>query len=94
MNIPLDASGLNFRAGLGRAAHVFYSVKQLKQHFGPGSGKKKFAGFKISTHARPVRFVSGPGRAGLKMFRYSLPFVLRERAKRGGLSPAFFWDRA
>jgi hypothetical protein len=26
--------------GLGRAARAFYSVKQLKQHFGPGSGQK------------------------------------------------------
>jgi hypothetical protein len=63
MTIQLDASSLNFRSGLelGRAARVFYSVKQLKQHFGPGSGKKFFRGFKISAHARPVRFVGGPG---------------------------------
>jgi hypothetical protein len=66
MTIPLDASGLNFRAGLGRAAHVFYSVKQLKTTFRVGLGPKKFfAGFKISAHVRPVRFVGGPGqRAG------------------------------
>jgi hypothetical protein len=43
MTITLDASGLNFWAGLGlgRAARVFYGVKQLKQHFGRASGKKK-----------------------------------------------------
>jgi hypothetical protein len=65
MIIPLDVSGLNFRAGpeLGRAARVFYSVKQLKTSFRVGLGKKKFAGFKISARARPVRFVGGPGAA-------------------------------
>jgi hypothetical protein len=64
MTIPLDASGLNFRAelGLGRAARAFYSVKQLKTAFRAGLGPKKFfAGFKISAHARPVRFMGGPG---------------------------------
>jgi hypothetical protein len=76
MTIPLDVSGLNFRAGLGlrRAARVFYSVKQLKIAFRAGLGPKEIAGFKISAHARPVKFVgepstgrvSGPGRAGLK----------------------------
>jgi hypothetical protein len=85
MPIPLDPSGLNFlgraRAGpgLGRAVRAFYSVKQLKTAFRAGLGPKKIAGFKISTHARPVRFVGGPGagracepgRARLKMLRYS-----------------------
>jgi hypothetical protein len=47
--------------GLGRAVCVFYSVKQLKTAFRAGSGKKKFAGFKISAHARPIMFVGGPG---------------------------------
>jgi hypothetical protein len=63
MTIPLDASGLNFRAGpgLGRAARAFYSVKQLKTAFRTGLGPKKFTGFKIPAHARPVRFVGGPG---------------------------------
>jgi hypothetical protein len=63
MTIPLDASGLNFRAGLrlGRAARVFYSVKQLKIAFWAGLGPKKFLGFKIFAHARPVWFVGGPG---------------------------------
>jgi hypothetical protein len=64
MAIPLDASGLNFRVGpgLGRAARIFYSVKQLKTAFRAGLGPKKiFAGFKISAHARLVRFVGGPG---------------------------------
>jgi hypothetical protein len=64
MTIPLDTSGLNFRAGpgLGQAAHVFYSVKQLKTAFQVGLGPKKFfAGFKISTNARLVRFVGEPG---------------------------------
>jgi hypothetical protein len=53
--------------GLGRAAPVFYSVKQLKTAFRAGLGpKKNFAGFKISAHALPVKFVGGPGadRAG------------------------------
>jgi hypothetical protein len=67
MPILLDASGLNFRVGLGlgRAARAFYSVKQLKTTFRAGLGQKKnFAGFKISAHGRPVRFVGGPaGRA-------------------------------
>jgi hypothetical protein len=60
MIIPLDASALNFRAGpgLGRAARAFYNVKQLKTAF---RAKKNFTGFKISTHARPVRFAGGPG---------------------------------
>jgi hypothetical protein len=74
MTIPLDVSGLNFWAGpgLGRAARAFYSVKQLKTTFRAGLGSKQFAGFKISAHARPVRFVGGPGtgRVGLKMLRY------------------------
>jgi hypothetical protein len=64
MTIPLDASGLNFRVGLGfgRAARVFYSVKQLKTAFRVGLGPKFFfAGFNISAHARSVRFVGGPG---------------------------------
>jgi hypothetical protein len=64
MTISLDASGLNFRArpGLGRAARAFYSVKQLKITFRTGLGQtKNFTGFKISAHARPVRFVGGPG---------------------------------
>jgi hypothetical protein len=71
MTVPLDASGLNFRAvhGFGRAARAFYSVKQLKTAFRFGLGQKKFAGFKISAHARPVRFVGGSdagrARAGL-----------------------------
>jgi hypothetical protein len=43
MTIPLDASGLNFRAGLGRAARVFYSVKQLKTAFRAGLGPKKIS---------------------------------------------------
>jgi hypothetical protein len=48
MTIPLDPSGLNFRAGLepglglGGVARAFYSVKQLKTAFGPGSGQKNF----------------------------------------------------
>jgi hypothetical protein len=82
MTIPLDISGLNFRAGpgLGRDARTFYSVKQLNTAFRAGLGpKKNFAGFKISAHARPIKFVggpgagrarAGPGRAGLKMLRY------------------------
>jgi hypothetical protein len=46
MTIPLGASGLNFRAGLGlgRAARAFYSVKQLKTAFRVGLGQKKFCG--------------------------------------------------
>jgi hypothetical protein len=48
--------------GLGRAARAFYSVKQLKTAFRDGLGpKKNFAGFKISAHGRPTRFVGGPG---------------------------------
>jgi hypothetical protein len=52
--------------GLWQAAHAFYSVKQLKTTFRAGVGPKKiFAGFKITAHARPVRFVGrhGMGRA-------------------------------
>jgi hypothetical protein len=78
MTIPLEASSLNFQAGLGlgRAARAFYRVKQLKTAFRVGLRPKKFfAGFKISAHSRPVRFVGGPGagraRAGLKMLRYN-----------------------
>jgi hypothetical protein len=66
MTIPLDAAGLNFRAGpgLGRAARAFYSVKQLKTAFRVGLGQKNFS-----------RALGGPGvgraRAGLKMLRYT-----------------------
>jgi hypothetical protein len=44
VTIPLDASGLNFRAepGLGRGARAFYSVKQLKTAFQVGLGPKFF----------------------------------------------------
>jgi hypothetical protein len=79
------------RAGpeLGRAARTFYSVKQLKTAFRAGLGsKKKFTGFKISAHTRPVRFVCGPGagrawagsagRAGLKMLMYLCIFAFQE----------------
>jgi hypothetical protein len=63
MTIPLDVSGLNFRAEprLGWPARTFYSVKQLKIAFRPASGQFFFAGFKISAHARLVSFVGGPG---------------------------------
>jgi hypothetical protein len=64
MTNPLGTSGLNFRAkpGLGRAARIFYSVKQLKTAFRTRLGPKKiFTDFKISTHAR---------RSELKMLRY------------------------
>jgi hypothetical protein len=48
--------------GLGRSARAFYSVKQLKTAFLAGLGpKENFVGFKISAHARPVRFVGGLG---------------------------------
>jgi hypothetical protein len=77
MTIPLDVSGLNFRAGpgLGRVTCVFYSVKQLKTTFPIGLGPKKFRGLqdlcprpsgKIRGRAGP-----GPGRAGLKMLKCS-----------------------
>jgi hypothetical protein len=64
MTILLGVSGLNFQAGtgLGRAARAFYRVKQLKTAFRAGLGPKNFfAGFKISAHGRPARFVAGPG---------------------------------
>jgi hypothetical protein len=81
MTIPLNASSLNFWAGLGPGLGLggppaFYSVKQLKTAFWAELGPIFFAGFKIYAHARPVRFVggsgasrarAGPGRAGLKM---------------------------
>jgi hypothetical protein len=65
MTIPLDASGLNFRArpGLGRAARTFYSVKQLKQHFGPGSGQKIFRELQ-DLCPRPSSKVRGRARRG------------------------------
>jgi hypothetical protein len=43
-NYPTRCNGPQFsgqaraRPGLGRAAHAFYSAKQLKQHFGPAPG--------------------------------------------------------
>jgi hypothetical protein len=45
MTIPLDASGLNFRArlGLGRAARTFYSVKSLKTTFRAGLRSRFFS---------------------------------------------------
>jgi hypothetical protein len=53
MPVPWDVSGLSFRAGLGADRPRILYCKRIKNHFGPGSGQKKFAGFKISTHARP-----------------------------------------
>jgi hypothetical protein len=49
MTIPLGASGLNFRAGLGpgpglgQATRVFYSVKQLKTAFRARLGPNFFS---------------------------------------------------
>jgi hypothetical protein len=72
MTIPLDVSGLNFRAGLGpgpglgRAARVFYSVKQLKMTFVVGLGPKIF--LRALRSLPTVRGRAGPGpgqRAGL-----------------------------
>jgi hypothetical protein len=77
MTIPLDASGLNFRAGpgFGRAARAFYSVKQLKTAFRAGLGPKIFRGLQ-DLCPRPSSKVRGrawrgPGRGGLKMLRYT-----------------------
>jgi hypothetical protein len=76
-------------SGLGRDTRTFYSVKQLKTAFRAGLRPKKiFAGFKISAHARPVRFVGEhgtgrayrPGRAGLKMLRYKLQQKVCEKS--------------
>jgi hypothetical protein len=55
MIIPLDASGLNFRAGpgLGWAASAFYSVRQLKTAFRAGLGSKKI-------FSRPSRSMPTP----------------------------------
>jgi hypothetical protein len=49
MTILLGASGLNFRAGLGPGPGLGIS--------GRARAKKNFTGFKISTHARPVRYM-------------------------------------
>jgi hypothetical protein len=61
------------RAWAGRRA--FYSVKQLKTAFRAGLGPKKFRGLQ-DLRPRPSSKVRGwawrgPGRAGLKMLRYS-----------------------
>jgi hypothetical protein len=90
--------------GLGRAARTFYSVKQLKTAFRAGLGPKKFfAGFKISAHARPVRLMggpgagraSGPGRAGLKMLRYTYihKIITREKKEKLALTPRYILCR-
>jgi hypothetical protein len=60
--------------GLGRAARVFYSVKQIKTTFRAGHGPKKIRGLQ-DLCPRPSSKVRGrawrgPGRAGLKMLRY------------------------
>jgi hypothetical protein len=67
----------------GRAARAFYSVKQLKTVFRTGIGPKKFfADFKISAHARPVRFLARAwrGRAQnaevyLRLFMFRVSFA-------------------
>jgi hypothetical protein len=80
MTIPLDASGLNFQAGLGSspglggAANLLYSAKQLKTHFEPGSGQKNLSRLQ-DLYPRPSSKVRGrawcrPGRVELKMLRY------------------------
>jgi hypothetical protein len=56
---PQFSSRARAGPGLGRAARAFYSVKQLKTTFRTGLGSKKTAGFKISTHTRPVKSVGG-----------------------------------
>jgi hypothetical protein len=94
MTIPLDASSLNFRSGLelGRAARVFYSVKQLKTVFRARLGQKKFS--RASRYLpTPVQYGSwaglartgpGPGqRAGLKMLRYTSETSARPRRRAG-----------
>jgi hypothetical protein len=70
MTIPLDASGLNFRAGprLGWAARVFYSVKQLKIAFRAVLGPKNFFRALQDLCPRPSNKIRGcawrgPGRA-------------------------------
>jgi hypothetical protein len=70
------------KPGLGRATCIFYSVKQLKTTIRARLGQKNFAGFEISAHARPVRFLArlGAGRAGVKMLRYKLKHVLDKTA--------------
>jgi hypothetical protein len=63
MTIPLDASGLNFRAGPGhgRAARAFYSVKQLKTAFQVGLGPKKFHGLQDLCPHPSSKVRGGPG---------------------------------
>jgi hypothetical protein len=66
--------------GLGRAARAFLCKTTKNNISGGARAKFFFTAFKISAHARPVRFVGGPGagraqacgpgRAGLKMLRY------------------------
>jgi hypothetical protein len=80
LTIPLDAPDLNFRAGLGRVARTFYSVKQLKTAFRAGLGQKKFRGIQ-DLCPRPPSKVRGrawcrPGGAGFKMLRYILNYII------------------
>jgi hypothetical protein len=68
------------------AAHVFYSVKQLKTIFWAGLGPKKFNGLQhlcprppSKGHGRAQRGpgrASGPGRARLKMLKYIPVFYI------------------
>jgi hypothetical protein len=95
--VPQFSGRARVGPGLGRDAHALYSVKQLKTAFRAGLGPKLFfAGFNISAHARPVRFVGGPwrgpgpgraygpGRAELKMLRYNILNAHQVCARREG----------
>jgi hypothetical protein len=58
MTIPLDVSGLNFRAEprLGWPARTFYSVKQLKIAFRAGLGPNFFCGLQDLCPRPPSKF--------------------------------------
>jgi hypothetical protein len=61
-------------SGPKNPAHDHLTARVGPQFLGRARAKKIFAGFKISAHARPVRFVGRPtaGRAGLKMLMYNI----------------------
>jgi hypothetical protein len=90
MTIPLDASGLNFRAGpeLGRVSHVFYSVKQLKTAFRAELEPKFFFRGLQNLRPRPSSKVRGrawrgPSWTGLKILRYTSETSARPRRRAG-----------
>jgi hypothetical protein len=73
MPVPLDVSGLSFRAGpgLGLAARVFYSAKQLKTTFRTGPGLGLAASVFYSVKQQKTAFGPASGQKKFAGFKIS-----------------------